>query len=70
LTEGIDFYAGFTIKHQSRKYFHFGDLLAPEYRARMLRGEKKLDERRPHETTASLGTSPIGRNEEEHQSER
>lgn len=39
-TEGIDFFACFTIKHQTRKFFYFGDLLAPEYRDRMLRGAK------------------------------
>jgi len=59
LTEGIDFYAGFTIKHQARKYFYFGDLLAPEYRARMLRGAKSWTSvdpmKRPHPTFKAPG---------------
>lgn len=59
LTEGIDFYAGFTIKHQTRKYFYFGDLLEPEYRARMLRGAKSWTSvdpmKRPHPTFKAGG---------------
>lgn len=51
-TSGIDFYAAFTLKHQTRKFFYFGDLLAPEYRARMLAGAKSWTAedplRRPH----------------------
>ncbi|MHC4503378.1 MAG: hypothetical protein ACYTFI_08745 [Planctomycetota bacterium] len=51
-TRGIDFYAAFTLKHQTRKYFYFGDLLAPEYRRRMFEGAKSWTEidpmRRPH----------------------
>ncbi len=51
-TAGIDFFAAFTIKHQTRKYFYFGDLLEPEYRARMLQGAKSWTVedplRRPH----------------------
>lgn len=51
-TEGIDFYACFTLKHQTRKFFYFGDLLKPDYRARMLAGAKKWTEqdpfKRPH----------------------
>lgn len=39
-TRGIDFYACFTLKHQTRKYFHFGDLLAPDYRKRMYEGAR------------------------------
>jgi len=39
-TEGIDFYACFTLKHQARKFFYFGDLLEPEYRQRMLAGAR------------------------------
>ena len=39
-TAGIDFYACFTLKHQTRKFFYFGDLLAPEYRQRMASGAK------------------------------
>ncbi|MEM9002621.1 MAG: hypothetical protein AAGE59_03740 [Cyanobacteria bacterium P01_F01_bin.86] len=34
-TQGIDFYSGFVLKGQMRKYFEFGDLLEPEYRDRM-----------------------------------
>ena len=51
-TAGIDFYACFTLKHQTRKYFYFGDLLAPEYRQRMLQGAKSWTSqdplKRPH----------------------
>ncbi|HND52238.1 MAG TPA: hypothetical protein PLV92_07570, partial [Pirellulaceae bacterium] len=39
-TQGIDFYACFTIKHQTRKFFYFGDLLEPAYRQRMIDGAK------------------------------
>jgi len=46
-TKGIDFYAAFTLKHQIRKYFYFGDLLAPEYRQRMFDGGKKWSEQDP-----------------------
>ncbi len=59
VTEGIDFYACFTIKHQTRKYFYFGDLLEPEYRARMLRGAKSWTSvdpmKRPHPTFKQPG---------------
>lgn len=37
-TEGIDFYAAFTLKGQMRKFFFFGPWLNPEYVARMRRG--------------------------------
>ena len=51
-TKGIDYYACFTLKHQVRKYFLFGALLAPEYRQRMFDGAKAWTEkdplRRPH----------------------
>ena len=51
-TAGIDFYACFTLKHQMRKYFYFGDLLEPAYRRQMFEGGKlwtKQDPmRRPH----------------------
>ena len=40
-TEGIDFYACFTLKHQTRKYFYFGDHLDPAYKARILAGATK-----------------------------
>jgi hypothetical protein len=53
-TAGIDYYAAFTLKHQMRKYFYFGDLLKPEYRQRMFDGAKswtaKDPMRRPHHT--------------------
>lgn len=51
-TEGIDYYAAFTLKHQMRKYFYFGDLLDPAYRKQMFEGAKKWTAkdplRRPH----------------------
>ncbi|WP_460203354.1 hypothetical protein [Scytonema sp. NUACC21] len=34
-TLGIDFYSGFTLKGQLRKYFYFGKYLEPSYRHRM-----------------------------------
>jgi hypothetical protein len=40
-TAGIDYYACFTLKHQMRKYFYFGDLLEPAYRRQMFDGAKK-----------------------------
>lgn len=46
-TEGIDFYACFTLKGQMRKYFQFGPLLDPAYRDRMKRGAKKWTEKDP-----------------------
>ena len=51
-TDGIDYYACFTLKHQMRKYFYFGDLLEPAYRKQMFTGAKKWTAqdpmRRPH----------------------
>jgi hypothetical protein len=51
-TAGIDYYACFTLKHQIRKYFFFGDLLDPAYRRRMFEGAKSWTAqdplRRPH----------------------
>lgn len=51
-TDGIDYYAAFTLKHQMRKYFYFGDLLDPAYRRRMFTGARKWTAqdpmRRPH----------------------
>jgi len=51
-TEGIDYYACFTLKHQMRKYFLFGDRMEPAYRKRMFDGAKAWTEkdplRRPH----------------------
>lgn len=46
-TSGIDYYAGFTIKHQMRKYFYFGGLLEPAYRQRMFDGAKAWTEKDP-----------------------
>jgi hypothetical protein len=58
-TEGIDFYAAFTLKHQVRKYFYFGDLLEPEYRQRMFRGAQQWTQqdplRRPHHAFKAMG---------------
>ena len=51
-TSGIDYFACFTLKHQMRKYFYFGDLLAPDYRKKMFDGAKRWTQkdpmRRPH----------------------
>jgi hypothetical protein len=51
-TAGIDYYACFTLKHQMRKYFYFGDKLEKDYRKLMLDGAKlwtkKDPMRRPH----------------------
>ena len=33
-TDGFDFWYGFTLKGQARKYFHFGHLLSDDYRKR------------------------------------
>lgn len=48
-TLGIDYYWGFTIKGQMRKYFFFGPALDPEYRQRMFDGAKiwTADDPRP-----------------------
>lgn len=46
-TDGIDYYAAFTIKHQMRKYFYFGDLLEPEYKQQMFSGARKWTARDP-----------------------
>jgi hypothetical protein len=46
-TAGIDYYACFTLKHQMRKYFYFGDLLDPAYRKRMFEGAKWWTARDP-----------------------
>lgn len=46
-TEGIDYFACFTIKHQTRKYFYFGDLLDPAYKKQMYDGAKKWTEKDP-----------------------
>lgn len=46
-TEGIDYFACFTLKHQIRKYFYFGDQLDVDYLARMKRGAAKWTEKDP-----------------------
>jgi len=58
-TRGIDYYACFTLKHQVRKYFLFGDLLEPAYKQRMFEGAKLWTEqdplRRPHYAFVASG---------------
>ncbi|MCC5845513.1 MAG: hypothetical protein JJU05_14795 [Verrucomicrobia bacterium] len=49
-TEGIDFYAAFTLKGQMRKYFFFAPWLNPEYRARMKRGADNWTRTDPRNT--------------------
>ncbi len=66
-TAGIDYYACFTIKHQMRKYFYFGDLLEPAYRKQMFDGARKWTAsdpmRRPHYAYAKkTGWGPDARN--------
>lgn len=46
-TQGIDFYAAFTLKHQMRKYFYFGDLLDKSYKQRMFQGAKSWTAKDP-----------------------
>lgn len=46
-TAGIDLYACFTLKHQMRKYFYFGKLLAPSYRKQMQVGARNWTSRDP-----------------------
>lgn len=46
-TAGIDYYACFTLKHQMRKYFYFGDLLEPDYRKQMFDGARRWTVRDP-----------------------
>lgn len=66
-TEGIDYFACFTLKHQMRKYFYFGDMLDDDYRKRMYRGAKlwtAVDPlRRPHHSYESAtGWGPNAKN--------
>ena len=67
-TAGIDYYAAFTLKHQMRKYFYFGDLLDPAYKKQMFEGAKKWTAkdplRRPHyaHTKPKEGWGPDARN--------
>jgi len=49
-TEGIDFYAAFTLKGQMRKYFFFRNWLEPAYRERMRRGAANWTRTDPRET--------------------
>ena len=46
-TAGIDYFACFTLKHQMRKYFYFGDLLEADYRQQMFKGARNWTERDP-----------------------
>jgi hypothetical protein len=52
VTDGIDFFPAFTLKHQGRKYFLLGPFLDPAYKTRMYNAAKKWTEldpmRRPH----------------------
>ena len=67
-TAGIDYYAAFTLKHQMRKYFYFGDLMDPAYKKQMFEGAKKWTSkdpmRRPHyaHTKPKEGWGPDARN--------
>ena len=67
-TKGIDYYACFTLKHQMRKYFYFGNLMTPDYRKRMYDGAKlwtqKDPMRRPHHSydKPKPGWGPDARN--------
>lgn len=66
-TRGIDYFACFTLKHQMRKYFYFGDLLESEYRRRMFEGAKLWTAqdplRRPHHAYAkATGWGPNAKN--------
>ncbi|MGB4727300.1 MAG: hypothetical protein WBH86_07840 [Thermogutta sp.] len=58
-TAGIDYYACFTLKHQTRKYFLFGNLLDPSYKQRMFNGAKVWTEQdplgRPHPAFVAPG---------------
>jgi len=58
-TAGIDYYACFTLKHQLRKYFLFGDEFDPAYKKRMFDGAKAWTEkdplRRPHPAFVKAG---------------
>lgn len=59
-TAGIDFFACFTIKHQTRKYFYFGDLLDPKYRERMKTGAKAWTEKDPMQRPHPVFKGPGG----------
>ncbi|MCC5850015.1 MAG: hypothetical protein JJU29_18160 [Verrucomicrobia bacterium] len=49
-TEGIDFYAAFTLKGQMRKYYFFSPWLDEDYRARMKRGAEAWTRTDPRTT--------------------
>lgn len=66
-TDGIDYYACFTLKHQMRKYFYFGDLMEPTYKKQMFSGAKKWTVsdplKKPHYAFAKkTGWGPDARN--------
>ncbi len=58
-TSGIDLFACFTLKHQVRKYFYFGDLLEDAYQERMRSAAKSWTSqdplRRPHYFSVFIG---------------
>jgi hypothetical protein len=68
VTLGIDYFPAFTLKHQIRKYFHFGDRLDPAYRERMRQAAILFTEkdpyRRPHPAfkPGTQGWTPEARN--------
>lgn len=49
-TDGFDFWYGFTLKGQMRKYFHFGHLLDPDYKQRFEGAFAKWTATDPRET--------------------
>ena len=66
-TLGIDYFPCFTLKHQMRKYFFFGDMLQPAYRQRMKDAAKIFTEQdplgRPHYAYDGTGVwGPDGKN--------
>ncbi|MEL6248132.1 MAG: hypothetical protein AAFR15_08970 [Cyanobacteria bacterium J06627_15] len=48
----VDFHSGFTLKGQTRKFFHFQDRLDPAYRSRMLAAMDRFTETDPLTRTA------------------
>lgn len=57
-TSGIDFFACFTLKHQVRKFFYFGEMLSPEYRDRMRTGAKSFTSQDPLKRAHSAFKAP------------
>ncbi|MEO0541284.1 MAG: hypothetical protein AAFZ80_10525, partial [Cyanobacteria bacterium P01_A01_bin.105] len=51
-TLDVDFHSGFTLKGQTRKFFHFQDQLDPAYRDRMLAAMDRFTETDPLTRTA------------------